>query len=163
MKKLILASLAVIAGVVLTSCGSNSNDTTATNTATITIHPDQATNVIPDELYGQFAEHLGSGVYGGIWVGKNSPIPNTDGYRNDVLEALRELKVPVIRWPGGCFADYYHWEDGIGDNRPTMVNSSWGGTVENNSFGTHGWDANLISAATWAAAACRNLPTGCSI
>ena len=137
MKKLLLASLAAIAGVMLTSCGSNSNDTTATNTATITIHPDQATNVIPDELYGQFAEHLGSGIYGGIWVGKNSPIPNTDGYRNDVLEALRELKVPVIRWPGGCFADYYHWEDGIGDNRPTMVNSSWGGTVENNSFGTH--------------------------
>ena len=98
MKRLILASLAAIAGFALVSCaGSGNSIPTPTNTATITIHPDQAVNVIPDELYGQFAEHLGSGIYGGIWVGKNSPIPNTDGYRNDVLEALRELKVPVIR------------------------------------------------------------------
>ena len=137
MKRILLASLAAAIGVFLTSCGSGTSETTGTNKATITIHPDQAANVIPDEIYGQFAEHLGAGIYGGIWVGKNSSIPNTDGYRNDVLDALRELKVPVIRWPGGCFADYYHWEDGIGDNRPTMVNSSWGGTVENNSFGTH--------------------------
>lgn len=95
--------------------------------------------IIPKEIYGQFAEHLGSCIYGGLWVGPESEIPNTDGYRTDVLEALKELKVPVMRWPGGCFADEYHWRDGIGprEDRPRMVNSNWGGTVEDNSFGTH--------------------------
>ena len=99
----------------------------------------QEGHVIPKEIYGQFAEHLGSCIYGGLWVGPDSPIPNTDGYRNDVLKALKELKVPVMRWPGGCFADEYHWRDGIGprEDRPRMVNSNWGGTVEDNSFGTH--------------------------
>lgn len=98
-----------------------------------------SSQIIPAEIYGQFAEHLGTCIYGGIWVGEDSPIPNTNGYRNDVLNALRDLKVPVIRWPGGCFADEYHWEDGIGprEARPRMVNSNWGGTVEDNSFGTH--------------------------
>lgn len=72
-------------------------------------------------------------------VGEDSKIPNTQGYRNDVLQALKDLKVPVLRWPGGCFADEYHWMDGIGpkENRPRMVNNNWGGTVEDNSFGTH--------------------------
>ena len=95
--------------------------------------------IIPKEIYGQFAEHLGSCIYGGLWVGPDSEIPNIDGYRTDVLEALKTLKVPVMRWPGGCFADEYHWRDGIGpkENRPRMVNSNWGGTVEDNSFGTH--------------------------
>ncbi len=95
--------------------------------------------VILPEIYGQFAEHLGACVYGGLWVGPESPIPNTDGYRNDVLQALRDLKVPVMRWPGGCFADEYHWRDGIGapESRPTQVNNNWGGTIEDNSFGTH--------------------------
>ena len=95
--------------------------------------------IIPKEIYGQFAEHLGSCIYGGLWVGPESEIPNIDGYRTDVLEALKILKVPVMRWPGGCFADEYHWKDGIGprDDRPRMVNSNWGGTVEDNSFGTH--------------------------
>ena len=99
----------------------------------------QEGHVIPKEIYGQFAEHLGSCIYGGLWVGPDSPIPNTDGYRNDVLKALKELKVPVMRWPGGCFADEYHWRDGIGprEDRPRIVNSNWGGTVEDNSFGTH--------------------------
>ena len=94
---------------------------------------------IPAEIYGQFAEHLGTCIYGGLWVGEDSPIPNTKGYRNDVLDALRDLKVPVMRWPGGCFADEYHWTDGIGprEQRPRMVNNNWGGTVEDNSFGTH--------------------------
>lgn len=94
---------------------------------------------IPKEIYGQFAEHLGSCIYGGLWVGPESDIPNIDGYRTDVLEALKVLKVPVMRWPGGCFADEYHWRDGIGprEDRPRMVNSNWGGTVEDNSFGTH--------------------------
>ena len=68
----------------------------------LTLHPQDAKNVIPAEIYGQFAEHLGSCIYGGIWVGKDSPIPNTDGYRNDVLQALKDLEIPVLRWPGGC-------------------------------------------------------------
>lgn len=95
--------------------------------------------VIPKEIYGQFAEHLGRCIYDGIWVGPDSEIPNINGYRKDLFEALVELKVPVIRWPGGCFADEYHWMDGIGpkEDRPMMINSNWGGTVEDNSFGTH--------------------------
>lgn len=95
--------------------------------------------VIAPEIYGQFAEHLGSCIYGGLWVGEESAIPNTNGYRNDVLKALQELHVPVLRWPGGCFADEYHWMDGIGprDKRPKMQNNNWGGTIEDNSFGTH--------------------------
>ena len=95
--------------------------------------------VISKNIYGQFAEHLGHGIYGGIWVGPDSPIPNTRGYRNDVLAALKRLSIPQIRWPGGCFADEYHWRDGIGprEKRPSMYNSHWGGVVENNHFGTH--------------------------
>lgn len=105
----------------------------------LTLHPDQAKEIIPKEIYGQFAEHLGRCIYGGIWVGKESDIPNIEGYRKDVFEALKALEVPVMRWPGGCFADEYHWMDGIGpqEERPRMVNTNWGGTVEDNSFGTH--------------------------
>lgn len=105
----------------------------------ITLFPDQATDTIPAEIYGQFAEHLGCCIYGGIWVGEDSPIPNTQGYRNDVLAALQNLHIPVLRWPGGCFADDYYWRDGIGprSQRPRMVNTYWGGTTEDNSFGTH--------------------------
>jgi alpha-N-arabinofuranosidase len=90
-------------------------------------------------IYGHFAEHLGRCIYEGIWVGEDSPIPNTKGLRNDVTAALKALNIPVLRWPGGCFADEYHWMDGIGpkENRPRMVNTHWGGTVENNHFGTH--------------------------
>lgn len=107
--------------------------------AQVTLLPEEAKVRIPKEIYGQFAEHLGTCIYGGLWVGESSKIPNTDGYRNDVLQALKDLKVPVLRWPGGCFADEYHWMDGIGpkENRPRMVNNNWGGTVEDNSFGTH--------------------------
>ncbi|MDR0505230.1 MAG: alpha-N-arabinofuranosidase [Dysgonamonadaceae bacterium] len=105
----------------------------------VKLHPEQAQYTISKHIYGQFAEHLGACIYGGIWVGENSPIPNTSGYRNDVLEALKKLQIPVLRWPGGCFADEYHWIDGIGsrDKRPKMVNNNWGGVVEDNSFGTH--------------------------
>ena len=112
---------------------------TAQNSATVTVHPSEGTTPISRYIYGQFAEHLGTCIYGGLWVGPESPIANTDGYRNDVLQALRDLKVPVLRWPGGCFADNYHWRDGIGprEDRPRMVNTNWGGTVEDNSFGTH--------------------------
>lgn len=107
--------------------------------ASITVLPDDGKEIISKHIYGQFAEHLGTCIYGGLWVGPNSTISNTNGYRNDVLNALKELKVPVLRWPGGCFADEYHWMDGVGpqEKRPRMVNNNWGGTVEDNSFGTH--------------------------
>ena len=85
----------------------------AQRTATISLSA-EGKQIIPKEIYGQFAEHLGSCIYGGLWVGENSPIPNIQGYRTDVFNALKELKVPVLRWPGGCFADEYHWMDGIG-------------------------------------------------
>ena len=93
---------------------------------------------IDRNLFGQFAENLGHGLYGGIWVGPNSSIPNTRGIRKDVVEALRALKVPNVRWPGGCFADQYHWRKGIGPaaQRPATLNSAWGGVVDDNSFGT---------------------------
>lgn len=95
--------------------------------------------VIPAEIYGQFSEHLGRCIYDGIWVGKDSSIPNIDGYRKDLVKALQDLKVPVLRWPGGCFADEYHWMEGIGpvEQRTKVLNSNWGGTIEDNSFGTH--------------------------
>lgn len=107
--------------------------------ASLTVQVDHPGATIQKEIYSHFTEHLGRCIYGGIWVGEDSPIPNTRGIRNDVVAALRTLKVPVIRWPGGCFADEYHWRDGIGprEKRPSMINTHWGGTVENNSFGTH--------------------------
>jgi alpha-N-arabinofuranosidase len=88
-------------------------------------------------IFGQFAEHLGYGIYEGVWVGPGSAIPNTRGIRNDVVAALRALKVPNVRWPGGCFADYYHWRQGIGPKRPVTLNPDWGGVTEPNTFGTH--------------------------
>jgi alpha-N-arabinofuranosidase len=94
---------------------------------------------INKNIYGHFAEHLGRCIYGGFFVGDTSKIPNTAGVRNDIIDALKKLKIPNLRWPGGCFADTYHWKDGIGpkENRPTIVNKWWGGTTEDNSFGTH--------------------------
>lgn len=105
----------------------------------IKIDASKTAGTINRNIYGHFAEHLGRCIYEGIWVGEDSPIPNTRGIRNDVAEALKNLSIPVLRWPGGCFADEYHWMDGIGpkENRPRMVNTHWGGTVENNHFGTH--------------------------
>jgi len=88
-------------------------------------------------IFGQFAEHLGHGIYEGVWVGPDSPIPNTRGIRNDVVEALKALRVPNVRWPGGCFADEYHWRYGIGPERPVTLNPNWGGVIEPNTFGTH--------------------------
>ena len=106
---------------------------------TITLHADSVKQTINKNIYGHFAEHLGHCIYGGFYVGDTSKIPNTNGVRNDIIAALRKLKVPVLRWPGGCFADTYHWKDGVGpkDKRPTMVNKWWGGVTEDNSFGTH--------------------------
>ena len=92
---------------------------------------------IDRNIFGQFAEHLGHGIYEGIWVGPDSTIPNTRGIRNDVVAALKAIKVPNIRWPGGCFADEYHWRKGIGAPRAVTLNPNWGGVIEPNSFGTH--------------------------
>jgi alpha-N-arabinofuranosidase len=94
---------------------------------------------IDRNIFGQFAEHLGKGIYEGVWVGRDSKIPNTRGIRNDVVQALRALRVPNVRWPGGCFADEYHWRKGIGPSsqRAVTLNSNWGGVTEPNTFGTH--------------------------
>ncbi len=108
-------------------------------TAKAVIHGDQNGGRISRHIYGQFAEHLGRCIYDGIYVGEGSSIPNTDGVRNDIIRALKDARVPNLRWPGGCFADDYHWRDGIGprDKRPHRVNIHWGQVVDENSFGTH--------------------------
>lgn len=105
----------------------------------LTIDRNEKLSEISRNIYGHFSEHLGRCIYGGIYVGENSEIPNVNGMRTDVVEALKEIKIPVLRWPGGCFADEYHWKDGIGEKskRKKMVNTHWGGVVEDNSFGTH--------------------------
>src|SRR5687767_1298887 len=105
---------------------------------TVSLRPDTGKAVtISRDIYGHFAEHLGRCIYGGFYVGEgNTKIPNTNGVRNDVVAALKKLKIPNLRWPGGCFADTYHWKDGIGPkkDRPSMVNVWWGGVTEDNSF-----------------------------
>jgi alpha-N-arabinofuranosidase len=105
----------------------------------IIVNADIGQGTINRHIYGHFAEHLGRCIYDGLWVGEDASIPNTRGIRNDIIEALRAIQIPNLRWPGGCFADEYHWMDGIGprERRPTMVNTHWGGVTENNHFGTH--------------------------
>ena len=157
--KLLFSSILLAASVSLS----------AQQSATITLHADQGKQIIPKEIYGQFAEHLGTCIYGGLWVGENSNIPNIKGYRTDVFNALKDLQVPVLRWPGGCFADEYHWMDGIGpkENRPKMVNTT-GAALSKTTVSAHTssstfakcWVANLTSAATWEAEPLRNLPNG---
>lgn len=107
--------------------------------ATVIVNADIPGPVISRHLYGHFAEHLGRCIYGGFWVGEDSDVPHIGGIRRDVVEALRELAVPNLRWPGGCFADEYHWRDGVGprEQRPSMVNTNWGNVEENNHFGSH--------------------------
>lgn len=94
---------------------------------------------ISPEIYGHFSEHLGRCIYEGLYVKEEAGIPNKNGMRSDVVGALKEMGIPVLRWPGGCFADEYHWKDGIGpkETRKKMINTHWGGVVEDNSFGTH--------------------------
>lgn len=103
------------------------------------INPNEKIATINKDIYGHFSEHLGRCIYEGIYVGEDSKIPNVNGMRCDVVNALREMGIPVLRWPGGCFADEYHWKDGIGkkSERKKMINTHWGGVVEDNSFGTH--------------------------
>jgi len=103
------------------------------------LNADLGRETINKNIYGHFSEHLGRCIYRGYWVGEESAIPNTRGIRNDIVQALKNIQIPVLRWPGGCFADEYHWKDGIGprSERPTMINTHWGGVTENNHFGTH--------------------------
>ncbi len=109
------------------------------STKKLFINPAKTLGHINPEIQGQFSEHLGRCIYEGIYVGDDSNIPNVNGMRTDVMDALRAIKVPVVRWPGGCFADEYHWKDGIGEKstRKRMINTHWGGVVEDNSYGTH--------------------------
>lgn len=109
------------------------------STTTISVEDNDNAPVINRNIYGHFAEHLGRCIYDGIYVGDTSKIPNINGVRKDIIAALKDLKIPNLRWPGGCFADTYHWKDGIGpkEDRPTIVNKWWGGVTEDNSFGTH--------------------------
>ena len=125
-----VALLALLASPVLAASETSSQ---------LTVQAYQPGAVINPNIYGQFSEHLGHCIYDGLWVGKDSAVPNTDGYNTAVMEALKNLHVPLLRWPGGCFADECHWKDGIGpmEKRPSMFNSHWGGVVENNHFGTH--------------------------
>ena len=136
----------------------------------LTIEADKPGAVINRDIFGQFAEHLGKGIYEGVWVGPNSKIPNVRGIRSDVVGALRAIKVPVVRWPGGCFADEYHWRDGVGPatRRKVTTNSVWAGAVEPNTFGTHEFmdfaradrHRRSISRSMWARARSRRPPTG---
>jgi alpha-N-arabinofuranosidase len=105
----------------------------------ITVKAQERGPKISRHIYGHFSEHLGRCIYGGFWVGEDSPIPHVRGIRQDVIAALKQIRIPNLRWPGGCFADEYHWRDGIGprQGRPKMINTHWGGVVEDNSFGTH--------------------------
>ena len=105
----------------------------------IVINTLERKGTINKNIYGNFSEHLGRCIYNGLFVGEDSAIPNVNGMRTDVVEALKNIRLPVLRWPGGCFADEYHWKDGVGpkESRKRMVNTHWGGVVEDNSFGTH--------------------------
>ena len=135
MRRLAIAVLSVVV-TALAPCVAAANDAGQAIALTVEIGKPGAT--IDRHIFGQFAEHLGHGIYEGIWVGKDLQIPNTRGIRNDVVAALKALHVPDVRWPGGCFADEYHWRRGIGpaDKRQAAVNSNWGGVVEPNTFGT---------------------------
>ena len=127
----------LLVGVMLLALAAPAQAQTAV--AHVAIDTSKPGAAIDRNLYGQFAEHLGRGIYEGIWVGEGSKIPNVRGYRTDVVEALRKIHVPNVRWPGGCFGDLYDWRDGIGPKakRPVRVNVHWGGVTEDNSFGTH--------------------------
>jgi alpha-N-arabinofuranosidase len=109
------------------------------STASLSITNDDSKLTISRHIYGQFSEHLGHCIYGGFWVDPKLPVAKQDRIRLDIVEALKKIKIPNLRWPGGCFADEYHWRDGIGprEQRPKMVNTNWGGVSEDNSFGTH--------------------------
>src|SRR4051812_49978201 len=123
------ASLAATATPSFAAALLQTTTTRSANTATLTLRVDEKADRISRHLYGHFAEHLGRCIYDGVWVGPGSTVPNTRGIRKDIVEALRKIRIPNLRWPGGCFADQYHWRDGIGpaEKRPRRVNIHWGG------------------------------------
>lgn len=127
------------AAMALVLASSGSAGLAQTQQAVVAIETARPGAPIDRNVYGHFAEHLGRGIYGGIWVGPESRIPNIRGYRRDVVEALRLLDVPVIRWPGGCFSEVYDWRDGIGPRarRPVRTRMHWPDTIDRNDFGTH--------------------------
>ena len=136
---MIALRLALVAAASLTPAmaGAPNPPATAADTVAVSIDASKPGAKIDRNIFGQFAELLGTGIYEGVWVGPDSPIPNTRGIRNDVVAALKALKVPNVRWPGGCFADEYHWRKGIGQSRPATLNPNWGGVIEPNTFGTN--------------------------
>ena len=129
--------------------------------SSIVVNANQKGKKIERDIYGHFSEHLGRCIYGGLWVGPDSSISNISGYRKDVVDALKQIQIPNLRWPGGCFADEYHWKDGIGPKptRKHMVNTNWGGVVEDNSFGTHEF-MNLCELLDCKAYVCGNAGSG---
>jgi alpha-N-arabinofuranosidase len=135
--KMTLVGSGVLGLFSLAATGAVAAPAVAAETVKLSVDLSRPGAKIDRNIFGQFAEHLGHGVYEGIWVGPDSSIPNTRGIRNDVVAALKALKVPNVRWPGGCFADEYHWRNGIGPNRPATLNPNWGGVIEPNTFGTH--------------------------
>src|SRR5438067_5763812 len=147
---------------------------TATKKVALSVDASKPGAKIDRNIFGQFAEHLGHGIYDGIWVGPDSSIPNTRGVRNDVVAALKAIKVPNVRWPGGCFADEYHWRNGVGplSQRVVTLNPNWGGVIEPNTFGSNQFmdfldqigadayiSANVGSGIPRAAAECREYLT----
>ena len=139
----IFVVVSTISTFLIAGCASSQNSSAqqssgGTKVNRLVIHADKPGAQISRNIYGQFSEHLGRDIYDGIWVGESNSIPNTRGIRNDVVAALKKIEVPVVRWPGGCFADEYHWMDGIGprDQRPGRINTTWGGVIEDNQFGT---------------------------
>ncbi len=132
-----MKQLAAVLSIFLLFCGITAP--VSAQVDRLVVNADQGKHKISRHIYGHFSEHLGHCIYGGIWVGEDSPIPNVRGIRKDVVEALKQIQVPNLRWPGGCFADTYHWKDGIGprEKRPSIVNVHWGGVTENNHFGSH--------------------------
>ncbi len=131
--------ICIVVSVLTAGCASMSSADKKQRMNRLVIHTDKGKDTINRNIYGHFSEHLGRCIYDGFWVGEDSEIPNTRGMRNDVVEALRRIKIPVLRWPGGCFADEYHWKEGIGprEERPGMINTHWGMVKETNAFGTH--------------------------
>ncbi|MFH1196458.1 MAG: alpha-L-arabinofuranosidase C-terminal domain-containing protein [bacterium] len=127
----------ILLSIIISSTNLIAQSSLLENSATLDVG--KARYKISRNIYGHFSEHLGHCIYGGFWVGEDSQIPNVRGIRTDVVDAMNKIKAPVLRWPGGCFADEYHWKDGIGPRslRPTMINTNWGGVTEDNSFGTH--------------------------
>ena len=121
---------------------------------------DEPLGTINPNMYGHFTEHLGGVIYDGVWVGPNSKVPNVDGIRKDLVDHMRKIKAPVIRYPGGCFADSYDWRDGVGpaEKRPRRTNF-WGGT-EANQFGTDEFVhfCQLVGSQPYLAANVRSLP-----